>query len=71
MTGVSGSHFNQLNNPNSAELLDNGHVLIADENNNRVIEVDRFHRIVWHYDRRTARSSVAPRSRAVCRAETP
>jgi hypothetical protein len=30
---------NQLNNPNSAELLENGHVLIADENNNRAIEV--------------------------------
>jgi hypothetical protein len=30
---------NQLSNPNSAELLPNGHVLIADENNNRAIEV--------------------------------
>jgi len=38
-TGVTGSAANQLNNPNSAELLENGHVLIADENNNRVIEV--------------------------------
>lgn len=50
MTGVSGSGFNQLNNPNSAELLDNGHVLIADENNNRVIEVNRrTHEVVWQY----------------------
>ena len=48
-TGVAGSQFNQLNNPNSAELLDNGDILIADESNNRVIEVDRKHRIVWHY----------------------
>jgi PQQ-like domain len=39
MTGVSGSGAGQLNSPNSAELLENGHVLIADENNNRVIEI--------------------------------
>ncbi len=38
-TGASGNGFNQLNNPNSAQLLDNGNVLIADENNNRAIEV--------------------------------
>ena len=38
-TGVAGSGADQLNNPNSAELLENGHILIADENNNRVIEV--------------------------------
>ena len=38
-TGVSGNAANQLNNPNSAELLKNGNVLIADESNNRVIEV--------------------------------
>lgn len=45
-TGVSGSGFDQLNNPNSAELLDNGNVLIADENNNRAIEVDQSKNIV-------------------------
>jgi hypothetical protein len=28
-----------LNNPNAAELLANGHILISDENNNRAIEV--------------------------------
>jgi outer membrane protein assembly factor BamB len=39
----------QLNNPNSAELLANGHILIADESNNRVIEVDRRKHIVWSY----------------------
>lgn len=38
-TGVAGSAPNQLSNPNSAELLENGHVLIADEGNNRAIEV--------------------------------
>jgi len=48
-TRVIGSGFNQLSNPNSAELLANGHILIADENNNRVIEVNREHEIVWSY----------------------
>lgn len=38
-TGVAGDGPNQLNNPNSAEVLENGHILIADESNNRVIEV--------------------------------
>ncbi|MBV8124530.1 MAG: hypothetical protein JO370_10690, partial [Paucibacter sp.] len=38
-TGVAGNGPNQLNNPNSAEMLDNGNILIADENNNRAIEV--------------------------------
>ncbi len=38
-----------LNNPNSAELLTNGHVLIADENNNRVIEITRAGQIVWQF----------------------
>ena len=46
MTGVTGAGFNQLNNPNAAELLENGHVLISDENNNRAIEVDRANKIV-------------------------
>lgn len=38
-TGVAGNAANQLNNPNSAEVLDNGNILIADENNNRAIEI--------------------------------
>src|SRR5205823_4095623 len=46
MTGVAGSGPNQLNDPNSAELLENGHVLIADEGNNRAIEVTRSMSIV-------------------------
>jgi hypothetical protein len=37
--GVIGIGPNQLNNPNAAELLANGHILISDENNNRAIEV--------------------------------
>lgn len=48
-TGVAGSGFNQLNSPNSAELLPSGNILIADEGNNRVIEVNRNQQIVWQY----------------------
>ena len=43
---MSGNGFNQLTDPNSAELLSNGNILIADENNDRAIEVDRDHGIV-------------------------
>jgi hypothetical protein len=46
LTGVAGMGPNQLSNPNSAELLETGHILIADENNNRVIEVTIDHQIV-------------------------
>jgi hypothetical protein len=38
-----------LNNPNSAERLDNGNTLIADENDDRVIEVSPTKSIVWTY----------------------
>jgi hypothetical protein len=48
-SGTSGAGANQLNNPNSAERLANGNTLIADENNNRVIEVDNGMNIVWQY----------------------
>jgi outer membrane protein assembly factor BamB len=37
--GIAGSGPNQLNNPNAAELLAHGNILISDENNNRAIEV--------------------------------
>jgi len=37
-----------LTNPNSAELLENGHMLIADENNNRAIEVNRDTKKIIH-----------------------
>ena len=62
-TGVAGSGFDQLNNPNSAELLDNGNVLIADESNNRVIEVDRNHNIVATFTAGGTVSGVAFASR--------
>ena len=48
-TGAAGCGTNELNSPNSAELLANGHILIADESNNRVIEVNRSKAIVWSY----------------------
>ncbi len=38
-TGVAGMGPNQLNNPNSGEILENGNILIADQGNNRIIEV--------------------------------
>lgn len=60
-TGVTGIGFNQLNNPNSAELLSNGHILIADENNNRVIEVTRTHQIVWQYSQGLSGAAFASR----------
>ncbi len=63
MTGVSGAGFNQLNNPNSAELLSNGHILIADENNNRAIEVNRDHMILATYTARGTTNGVAFASR--------
>jgi hypothetical protein len=62
-TGVPGRGPDQLNNPNSAELLENGHVLIADENNDRAIEVDRTHRIVATYTAQGSVSGVAFASR--------
>jgi hypothetical protein len=63
MTGVSGRGPNQLNNPNSAELLDNGHVLISDENNDRAIEVNKAHQIVVTYTAHGTVSGVAFASR--------
>jgi hypothetical protein len=48
-TGMAGKGPGQLNSPNSAEVLDNGHVLIADEGNNRVIEVTTGGKIVMTF----------------------
>jgi hypothetical protein len=41
-----GSH---LRYPNDAERLENGHLLITDRNNDRVIEVDDAGQVVWSY----------------------
>jgi hypothetical protein len=62
-TGVTGAGANELNNPNSAELLENGHVLIADENNNRALEVTRDHKIIAKYTGHGTFSGVAFASR--------
>ena len=63
--GVVGIGPNQLNNPNAAELLENGHILISDENNNRAIEVthDAPSRIVATFTAHGTVSGVAFASR--------
>jgi hypothetical protein len=55
-TGVSGDGANQLNSPNSAEVLENGHILIADESNNRAIEIKPDGQIVKQF---TAQGTVS------------
>jgi hypothetical protein len=62
-TGLAGSDPNQLQDPNSAELLANGHVLISDENNDRAIEVNRDHKILATYTAHGTVSGVAFASR--------
>jgi hypothetical protein len=47
--GAAGSGFDQLNVPVAATFLPNGHVLITDQSNERVIEVNRSKQIVWQY----------------------
>jgi hypothetical protein len=54
---------NFLNNPNSAELLENGHILISDENNNRAIEVNRDKHILRAFTAGGTVSGVAFSSR--------
>jgi hypothetical protein len=41
--------FNQLNTPVQATYLPSGHILITDQANERVIEVNRAHHVVWQY----------------------
>jgi hypothetical protein len=62
-TGNPGNGPDQLNNPNSAELLPNGHILIADESNNRAIEVTRSDQIVATFTDGGSVSGVAFASR--------
>ena len=47
--GVSGSGPDQLNTPTQATYLPNGHILISDQANQRVIEVNFAKAIVWQY----------------------
>jgi hypothetical protein len=62
-SGVSGNGPNQLNDPNSAELLENGNILIADENNNRAIEVTTDFQIVRQFTASGTLNGVAFASR--------
>ncbi len=63
MTGVTGSADNQLNNPNSGEVLENGNILIADEGNNRAIEVTPAMHVVQVYTAGGTANGVAFASR--------
>ena len=47
--GVSGSGDDQLNTPVQATWLPDGHVLITDQANERIIEVTLGKKIVWQY----------------------
>lgn len=62
-TGISGNGPNQLNNPNSAEVLQNGHILIADESNNRVIEIRPNGQLVKQFTAQNTVSGAAFASR--------
>jgi len=62
-TGVTGSADDQLNNPNSGEVLENGNILIADEGNNRAIEVTPAKHVVHVYTAGGTLSGVAFASR--------
>jgi outer membrane protein assembly factor BamB len=47
--GVPGTGPDQLNVPVAATFLPNGHILITDQSNERVIEVNKKKDIVWQY----------------------
>jgi hypothetical protein len=47
--GITGNGVNELNSPVQATYLPNGHVLITDQGNARVIEVTRSNGIAWQY----------------------
>ena len=47
--GVTGSADNELNTPVQDTWLPNGHVLITDQGNGRIIEVNKAHHVVWQY----------------------
>lgn len=48
--GFPASGGEGLNRPRSAQALDNGHLLIADQNNQRVVEITREGQPVWSYE---------------------
>jgi hypothetical protein len=47
--GVTGSGPNELNTPVQATFLPNFDILIIDQGNERIIEVNLKHEIVWQY----------------------
>jgi hypothetical protein len=47
--GVAGSDVNQLNTPVQNTWLPNGHILITDQANERIIEVTHRKEVVWQY----------------------
>jgi len=47
--GVNGSSIDQLDNPNSAQLLKNGNYLISDMNHHRALETTRHNRVVKRF----------------------
>jgi outer membrane protein assembly factor BamB len=47
--GVTGSHLNELNTPVQNTYLPNGHILITDQGNQRVIEVAPDKKVVWQH----------------------
>lgn len=50
-TGLPGSGETGLNNPTDADMLANGHIMICDSSNQRLIEVDREGNIAWQFHR--------------------
>jgi len=50
VTNQSGNDDTHLNGPHNADRLSDGNTIIADSNNNRVLEVDSAGGIVWEYD---------------------
>jgi hypothetical protein len=55
--GQTGSDFDLLSTPVQCTALPDGHILITDQGNNRIIEVDRSKKIVWQYPGSESRSS--------------
>jgi hypothetical protein len=47
--GITGAGPNQLNTPVQNTWLPNGHILISDQGNMRIIEITLLGNIVWHY----------------------
>lgn len=67
---VTSSGYDQLNLPVQNTYLPNGDILIADQNNNRIIEVTSEHQIVWHRGSRDSSKLNVERLPAVWRTET-